>query len=158
MKALRLNRLERYIVPVLILVGWEMFSRSGALPAALLPAPTTVLWSWADWVFGIDGNTQTYSGHWIFDTAARNPYAIADTGTPRAAATASARRYPRDRTSATGSTAGPSPEVAGRDSVSAGWPGWVLDRIMESAGAERPAAYCCAMAMRGRSSGSMKSS
>src|ERR1700738_4640104 len=70
MKALRLKRLERYVVPVLILVGWEVFSRSGTLPAALLPAPTTVLWSWADWVFGIDGNTQTYRGHWIFDTAA----------------------------------------------------------------------------------------
>src|SRR5712672_1945687 len=70
MKWLRLKGLERWIVPVLILVGWEIFSRSGTLPAALLPAPTTVLWSWADWVFAIDGNTQTYSGSWIFDTAA----------------------------------------------------------------------------------------
>lgn len=70
MKSLRLKGLERWIVPVLILVGWEIFSRSGTLPAALLPAPTTVLRSWADWVFAIDGNTQTYSGSWIFDTAA----------------------------------------------------------------------------------------
>src|SRR5258708_243910 len=70
MKSLRLKRLERWIVPVLILVGWEIFSRSGTLPAALLPAPTTVLRSWADWVFAIDGNTQTNSGRWIFDTAA----------------------------------------------------------------------------------------
>src|SRR5260221_4557569 len=70
MKSLRLKRLERWVVPVLILVGWEIFSRSGTLPAALLPAPTTVLRSWADWVFAIDGNTQTYSGSWIFDTAA----------------------------------------------------------------------------------------
>src|SRR5260370_16823269 len=70
MKSLRLKEVERWIVPVLILVGWEIFSRSGTLPAALLPAPTTVLWSWADWVFAIDGNTQTYSGSWIFDTAA----------------------------------------------------------------------------------------
>src|SRR3977135_4030069 len=70
MKSLRLKALERWIVPVLILVGWEIFSRSGTLPAALLPAPTTVLRSWADWVFAIDGNTQTYSGSWIFDTAA----------------------------------------------------------------------------------------
>src|SRR6267142_3534852 len=60
----------RCIVPALILVGWEIFSRSGTLPAALLPAPTTVMRSWADWVFAIDGNTQTYSGSWIFDTAA----------------------------------------------------------------------------------------
>src|SRR6202166_3135052 len=70
MKSLRLKEVERWIVPVLILVGWEIFSRSGTLPAALLPAPTTVLWSWADWVFAIDGNTQTYSGRWIFDTTA----------------------------------------------------------------------------------------
>src|ERR1700730_6055578 len=70
MKSLRLKGLERWVVPVLILVGWEIFSRSGTLPAALLPAPTTVLWSWADWVFAVDANTQTYSGHWIFDTAA----------------------------------------------------------------------------------------
>lgn len=64
------RRLDRYIVPVLILAGWEAFSRSGALPAALLPAPSTVLWAWADWVFGIDGNTQTYSGNWLFDMLA----------------------------------------------------------------------------------------
>src|SRR3984893_16222683 len=70
MKSVRLKGLERWVVPVLILVGWEIFSRSRTLPAALLPAPTTVLWSWADWVFAVDGNTQTYSGHWIFDTAA----------------------------------------------------------------------------------------
>ena len=46
-------RPERFVVPVLILVGWEMFSRSGALPPALLPAPSTVVVAWADWVFGI---------------------------------------------------------------------------------------------------------
>src|SRR3981081_3805515 len=70
MKSLRLKGLERWVVPVLILVGWEIFSRSGTLPAALLPATTTVLRSWADWVFEIDGKTQTCSGSWIFDTAA----------------------------------------------------------------------------------------
>src|ERR1700737_2226002 len=70
MKSLRLKGLERWVVPVLILVGWEIFSRSGTLPAALLPAPTTVLRSWADWLRSIDANTKTYSGSWIFDTAA----------------------------------------------------------------------------------------
>jgi NitT/TauT family transport system permease protein len=67
---LQYRKLDRYIVPVLILAGWEAFSRSGALPPALLPAPSTVVWAWADWVFGTDGNTQTYSGHWVFDMAA----------------------------------------------------------------------------------------
>jgi NitT/TauT family transport system permease protein len=66
----QIRKLDRYIVPILILAGWEAFSRSGALPAALLPAPSTVLWAWADWVFGTDGNTQTYSGHWLIDMAA----------------------------------------------------------------------------------------
>lgn len=60
----------RAIVPALILIGWETFSRSGILPPALLPAPSRVLVAWADWVFATDGNTQTYSGHWIFDTIA----------------------------------------------------------------------------------------
>src|SRR5260370_20789159 len=67
---LQLRKLDRYVVPALVLAGWEAFSRSGALPAALFPAPSTVLWAWADWVFGTDGNTQTYSGHWVFDMAA----------------------------------------------------------------------------------------
>jgi NitT/TauT family transport system permease protein len=71
MIALRhLRKLDRYIVPVLILAGWEAFSRSGALPPALLPAPSAVAWAWADWVFGTDGNTQTYSGNWLFDMMA----------------------------------------------------------------------------------------
>jgi NitT/TauT family transport system permease protein len=64
------RRIERAIVPVLILVGWEIFSRSGILPQALLPAPSKVLVAWADWVFHTDGNTQTYSGRWIFDVGA----------------------------------------------------------------------------------------
>lgn len=64
------RRIERAIVPVLLLVGWELFSRSGVLPPALLPAPSQVLLAWADWVFATDGNTQTYSGRWVFDVAA----------------------------------------------------------------------------------------
>jgi NitT/TauT family transport system permease protein len=64
------RRVERGLVPALLLIGWEIFSRSGILPPALLPAPSQVLVAWADWIFKTDGNTQTYSGHWIFDTAA----------------------------------------------------------------------------------------
>lgn len=64
------RRVDRAIVPVLILIGWEIFSRSGALPAALLPAPSTVFMAWADWIFNMDGNTQNYSGHWLFDVGA----------------------------------------------------------------------------------------
>ena len=64
------RRIERAIVPVLLLAGWELFSRSGILPPALLPAPSQVLVAWADWIFATDGNTQSYSGTWIFDAAA----------------------------------------------------------------------------------------
>ncbi|CAN7745120.1 ABC transporter permease [Pseudorhodoferax sp. LjRoot39] len=64
------RRIERAIVPVALLIGWEVFSRSGVLPPALLPAPSQVLVAWADWVFATDGNTQTYSGKWIQDVAA----------------------------------------------------------------------------------------
>jgi len=64
------RRIERAIVPVLLLAAWELFSRSGVLPPALLPAPSQVMVAWADWVFATDGNTQTYSGRWVFDVAA----------------------------------------------------------------------------------------
>ncbi|WP_027351811.1 ABC transporter permease [Halotalea alkalilenta] len=64
------KRIERGIVPILLIAGWETFSRSGILPPALLPAPSQVVVAWADWVFGTDGNTQSYSGRWIFDSAA----------------------------------------------------------------------------------------
>lgn len=67
---LRFGRPERYLVPVVILAGWEAFSRSGALPPALLPAPSAVAVAWADWVFAIDGSTQSHSGHWILDVMA----------------------------------------------------------------------------------------
>lgn len=56
---------QRFIVPVILLAGWEAFSRSGQIPAALLPAPSAVIWSLADWLFAIDGSTQTYSGTWL---------------------------------------------------------------------------------------------
>ena len=64
------RRVERGLVPVALLIGWEIFSRSGILPAALLPAPSQVVLAWADWIFRTDGNTQTYSGQWVIDTAA----------------------------------------------------------------------------------------
>jgi NitT/TauT family transport system permease protein len=55
---------------VLLLAGWEWFSRSGYIPPALLPAPSRVLMSWADWVFVIDEFTQDSAGRWIFDALA----------------------------------------------------------------------------------------
>ncbi|MFT4174517.1 MAG: ABC transporter permease [Rhodocyclaceae bacterium] len=61
---------DRFMVPVLLLVMWEALSRSGLLPPALLPAPSTVFMTWADWMFGIDESTQANSGRWWFDALA----------------------------------------------------------------------------------------
>lgn len=58
-------RVERLAVPLLLLVGWEIFSRSGTLPSALLPPPSAVLYALGDWMFGLDGSTQDYSGTWL---------------------------------------------------------------------------------------------
>jgi NitT/TauT family transport system permease protein len=59
------SRMERVVVPVLILAGWEAFSRSGYLPQSLLPPPSAVLHALGDWVFGLDASTQDYSGTWL---------------------------------------------------------------------------------------------
>lgn len=60
----------RFFVPVALLVFWEVFARSGIIPASLLPAPSRVIATWADWLFAIDGSSQADSGRWIFDAAA----------------------------------------------------------------------------------------
>src|SRR5260221_7885814 len=65
-----LQGLERFIVPALLIAGWEAFARSGYLPPALLPAPSAVLHALGDWVFGFDETTPTYSGHWARDALA----------------------------------------------------------------------------------------
>ncbi len=64
------QRAGRVAVPLLLLAGWEVFSRSGYLPPTLLPAPSQVLWTWADWLFAIDLSTQDYAGHWWVDALA----------------------------------------------------------------------------------------
>lgn len=71
MGMVRVNRLVgRTAVPAALLVAWELFARSGVLPAALLPAPSKVLWSLGDWMFGLDGSAQSYSGNWVKDALA----------------------------------------------------------------------------------------
>jgi NitT/TauT family transport system permease protein len=60
----------RFFVPVALIVFWEVFSRSGIIPASLLPAPSRVIVTWADWLFATDGSSQADSGRWFFDAAA----------------------------------------------------------------------------------------
>ncbi|NHN31891.1 ABC transporter permease [Paenibacillus agricola] len=57
----------RLIVPCVILVFWEIISRSGLFPSALLPPPSKVLAVWLDWVFGINGSAEVNSGAWVMD-------------------------------------------------------------------------------------------
>jgi NitT/TauT family transport system permease protein len=61
------SKIERLAVPVLLLAGWEIFSRSGYLPRSLLPPPSAVLHALADWLLGLDESTQNYSGTWLRD-------------------------------------------------------------------------------------------
>jgi NitT/TauT family transport system permease protein len=55
----------RLVAPVIIVVVWEWFARSGALPSALLPAPSDAVMALLDWMFAIDGSAQAISGHWL---------------------------------------------------------------------------------------------
>ncbi|HLG82965.1 MAG TPA: ABC transporter permease [Bradyrhizobium sp.] len=64
------RRLDRIVVPALLLIGWEAFARAGFLPPALLPAPSAVIHALGDWIFGIDQTTQSYSGRWLHDAVA----------------------------------------------------------------------------------------
>jgi len=64
------KRQERMFVPVVLVAGWEAFSRSGHLPPSLLPAPSQVLWTWADWLLSIDESTQNNAGRWCYDALA----------------------------------------------------------------------------------------
>jgi NitT/TauT family transport system permease protein len=60
----------KLLVPVALIAFWEVFARSGIIPASLLPAPSRVVSTWLDWVFATDGTSQADSGRWIFDAAA----------------------------------------------------------------------------------------
>ncbi len=55
----------RSFVPLALIVSWELFSRSGWIPPSLLPAPSRVLMTLADWIFATDGSTLSYSGAWL---------------------------------------------------------------------------------------------
>ena len=52
-------------IPVAIIVVWEVVVHLEVIPAALLPAPETVLSSLAAWAFG--GSTMFFSGHLLHD-------------------------------------------------------------------------------------------
>lgn len=57
----------KWLVPVVLVVVWEGLSKGGFISASLLPAPTKVIATWADWLLGITGTSETNSGRWIVD-------------------------------------------------------------------------------------------
>lgn len=57
----------RFVVPVGLLALWELLSRVGLLSESLLPAPTRIAMTWADWLFATTGATEANSGKWGFD-------------------------------------------------------------------------------------------
>lgn len=64
------RRLVRFLVPLVLLSAWEALSWVGLLPRNLLPPPSAVLYSWADWIFGFNHSAGSDSGAWLVDAAA----------------------------------------------------------------------------------------
>ncbi|WP_042460050.1 ABC transporter permease [Neobacillus dielmonensis] len=59
----------KLVVPLSIIVIWELFSRLGFVSSALLPAPTKILVSLGDWITGSTGAAEVHSGQWLNDAA-----------------------------------------------------------------------------------------
>lgn len=56
--------LRGFIVPVLILVVWQLACGTGWAPSASIPSPQAVIESWYDWIFGPVTPLAWYSGTW----------------------------------------------------------------------------------------------
>ncbi len=57
--------LRRSIVPVTLLLLWQLASTVGVLDESMIPAPSTVLESWWIWMFGPRSQLAWYSGTWF---------------------------------------------------------------------------------------------
>lgn len=64
------RRALRILVPLGLLSAWEVLSSIGLLPRNLLPPPSAVLYSWADWIIGFNHSVGSESGTWLADAAA----------------------------------------------------------------------------------------
>jgi NitT/TauT family transport system permease protein len=57
---------RRTIVPLVIIVLWEVAIRTGYVQSQFLPSPSSVLVSWYEWIFGTkQGATDPYVGTWL---------------------------------------------------------------------------------------------
>lgn len=59
----------KIVVPLSIIFIWEILSRSGYVSSALLPAPSRILASISDWIFGTTGVAEANSGQWLRDAS-----------------------------------------------------------------------------------------
>ena len=60
-----LPTLQALLLPVAILVLWELAGRADIIPEGLLPRPSTVVATWRVWAFGSGGfGLNPYSGTW----------------------------------------------------------------------------------------------
>jgi NitT/TauT family transport system permease protein len=60
------HRIGRRLIVPLILIGlWQYASSSGFFDPSFVPSPTTVLGSWAQWIFGPKSELAWYSGTWL---------------------------------------------------------------------------------------------
>lgn len=58
--------MARRVLPPLVLIGlWQYASASGFFDPSFVPAPTTVLASWWEWMFGPRSELAWYSGTWF---------------------------------------------------------------------------------------------
>ena len=56
---------RRLIVPLALIGLWQYASSSGFFDPSFVPSPTTVLGSWAQWIFGPKSEFAWYSGTWV---------------------------------------------------------------------------------------------
>lgn len=56
---------QRAAVPILLLALWQYASTAGFFDPSFVPAPTAVLASWWEWIFGPRSDLAWYSGTWL---------------------------------------------------------------------------------------------
>jgi NitT/TauT family transport system permease protein len=61
----RLTRLRRLLVPVALLIIWQVAAMTNLIDQNAVPAPSTVLESWWTWMFGERSALAWYSGTWF---------------------------------------------------------------------------------------------
>ncbi len=59
------RRLRRLLVPLLLLGLWQLACTIGLVDPSFVPAPSTVLRSWGQWIFGERSSLAWYSGTWL---------------------------------------------------------------------------------------------